>query len=200
MSKNSESAQVPEGRTRRGGRAHLRRARSKRDFTMLPALNRQIPLVEPMSDEQVVKIDDASMDILEEVGVVFRDDQAIADWKAAGADVRDGDRVHLDRALVRDLIKSIPSSFTFHARNPDKHLPFGNNHSVFVPMTGAPYLRDLDDKRRSPTLDDLANFHKLSHMLPAGSSGIASTSAHYSFVHEVLRQGVYGDDNLREKC
>jgi trimethylamine:corrinoid methyltransferase-like protein len=31
-------------------------------------------------------------------------------------------------------------------------------------MTGAPYLRDLDDVRRAPTLDDLAMFHKLSHM------------------------------------
>jgi trimethylamine--corrinoid protein Co-methyltransferase len=38
---------------------------------------------------------------------------------------------------------------------------------MFVPMTGAPFLRDLDDVRRNPTLDDLANFHKLSHMLPA---------------------------------
>jgi trimethylamine--corrinoid protein Co-methyltransferase len=28
-------------------------------------------------------------------------------------------------------------------------------------------LRDLNDERRNPTLDDLANFHKLSHMLPA---------------------------------
>jgi trimethylamine--corrinoid protein Co-methyltransferase len=34
-------------------------------------------------------------------------------------------------------------------------------------MTGAPYLRDLDDVRRNPTLDDLAMFHKLSHMSPA---------------------------------
>ena len=34
-------------------------------------------------------------------------------------------------------------------------------------MTGAPYLRDLEDVRRNPTLDDLANFHKLSQMLPA---------------------------------
>ena len=41
-------------------------------------------------------------------------------------------------------------------------------------MTGAPYLRDLDDVRRNPTLDDLANFHKLSHMLPAMHS-----SAHH---------------------
>lgn len=34
-------------------------------------------------------------------------------------------------------------------------------------MTGAPYLRDLDDVRRNPTFDDLAMFYKLSHMLPA---------------------------------
>ena len=45
---------------------------------------------------------------------------------------------------------------------------------MFVPMTGAPYLRDLEDKRRNPTLEDLANFHKLSHMLPSMHS-----SAHH---------------------
>ena len=119
-----------------------------------------------MDGEQIERMDRASMDILEEVGVVFRDEQALADWKAAGADVR-GERVHLDRNLVRELIASIPESFTYHARNPANNLPFGNDHSIFVPMTGAPFLRDLEDKRRMPTLDDLANFHKLAHMLPA---------------------------------
>ncbi len=43
----------------------------------------------------------------------------------------------------------------------------GAETAIFVPMTGAPYLRDLEDVRRGPTLEDLANFHKLSHMLPA---------------------------------
>ena len=166
MSDTTESRMMP-GRQRRGGRAALRKKRAQRSSNMLPALKRKLPHVEPMSEEQILKIDHASMDILEEVGVVFRDDQAIADWKSVGADIKDGDRVHLDRGLIRELIKTIPSSFTFHARNPDNNLPFGNDHSIFVPMTGAPYLRDLDDKRRGPTLADLANFHKLSHMLPA---------------------------------
>jgi len=135
MSK-TEQPELMEGRTRRGGRAALRKRRQKRNSTMLPALKRRLPLVEPMSQDQVEKIDAASMDILEEVGVVFRDDQAIADWKAAGADIRDGDRVHLERHMVRELIQSIPASFTFHARNPENNLPFGNDHSIFVPMTG----------------------------------------------------------------
>ena len=147
------------GTTRRG-RGARKTMRQTRDVAMLPALKRRLPLTEPMDQEQIKKIDAASMSILEDVGVVFRDPIAIADWRAAGADIRDGDRVHLDRGLVRELICSIPSSFTYHARNPANNLPFSRDHSIFVPMTGAPYLRDLEDLRRNPTLEDLANFHK----------------------------------------
>lgn len=161
------TAVVEERRSRRGGRGSRRIVRTAIDDTMLPALRRRLPLTEPLTPEQVEKIDDASMSILEDVGVIFRDPVAIEDWRRAGADIRDGDRVHLDRGLVRELIATIPESFTYHARNPAKSLPFGKDHMIFVPMTGAPYLRDLDDVRRGPTLDDLANFHKLSHMLPA---------------------------------
>ena len=161
------------GKTRLG-RGARKAVRQTRDIRMLPALKRSLPLVEPMDQEQIQRIDDASMSILEDVGVVFRDPIAIAQWQTAGADIRDGDRVHLDRSLVRKLIKSIPESFTYHARNTANNLPFGNDHSIFVPMTGAPYLRDLDDVRRNPTLEDLGNFHKLSHMLPAMHS-----SAHH---------------------
>jgi len=160
-------ADLAEKRTARRGRGARKTARMAHDFTMLPALRRKLPLTEPMNAEEIARIDAASMDILENVGVVFRDPIAIADWKRAGADIRDGDRVHLDRALVRELIATIPEAFTYHARNPANNLPFGRDHAIFVPMTGAPYLRDLDDRRRNPTLADLADFHKLSHMLPA---------------------------------
>jgi len=159
--------------TRRRGRGARKAIRETRDIKMLPALKRKLPHTEPLTPEQVEKIDAASMDILENVGVQFRDDIALADWKRAGAKVV-GDMVYLDRGLVRGLIASIPETFTYHARNPANNLPFGADHSMFVPMTGAPYLRDLDDVRRNPTLDDLANFHKLSHMLPAMHS-----SAHH---------------------
>ena len=153
------------GKERRG-RGARKAARQTRDTQMLPALKRQLPLTEPMSQEQIERIDDASMSILENVGVQFRDSIALDDWKKAGAKV-EGEFVYLDRHLVKELISSIPSSFTIHARNHANDLPFGYDHSIFVPMTGAPYLRDLDDVRREPTLADLGNFHKLSHMLPA---------------------------------
>ncbi len=133
---------------------------------MLPGLRRGLPLVEPMTPEQVARVDAASMAILEDVGVVFRDPVALTDWKRAGADVR-GERVHLDRALIRELIASVPGEITLHARDPQKTLRLGGPNAIFVPMTGAPYLRDLDDVRRNPTLADLAMFHKLAHLSPA---------------------------------
>lgn len=153
---------------RRGGRSARRELRTDRaeSSKMLPGMTRNLPLMEPMSREQVEKIDAASMAILEDVGVVFRDPIAIEDWKRAGADVR-GERVHLDRGMVRELISTIPSSFTIHARDAAKSVDLGGPHSIFVPMTGAPYLRDLDDVRRLPTLDDLAMFHKLAQVSPA---------------------------------
>ena len=136
------------------------------DFGMLPALKRGLPECEPMDPDQIARLDDASMSILEEVGVICRDDIALQDWHRAGADVR-SDRVHLDRGLVRALISTIPSGWTYLARNPARSLPFGGKHSIFVPMTGAPFIRDLNNVRRWPTMADLNMFHKLSHMSPA---------------------------------
>jgi trimethylamine:corrinoid methyltransferase-like protein len=42
--------------------------------------------------------------------------------EARGAKVV-GDRVYLDRALVRELIATIPSGWTYRARNPDAACP-----------------------------------------------------------------------------
>lgn len=108
--------------TVRRGRGARRAVRQATDVTMLPSLKRGLPLTEPMTNEQIACLDAASMDILENVGVVFRDPIALEDWKRAGADVR-GETVHLDRALVRSLIATIPETFTYHARNPKKNLP-----------------------------------------------------------------------------
>ncbi len=164
LAMTATSASAP--RSRSGGRASRRALRSAVDVTMLPGLHNTLPFTELMNGSQVERIDAASMDILENVGVVFRDEIALADWKSAGAKVV-GETVYLDRGLVRDLIATIPTTFTYHARDPQKNVALGGRDCIFVPMTGAPYLRDLDDVRRNPMLDDLAMFHKLSHMLPS---------------------------------
>ena len=159
--------------TTRKGRSSRRLKSQTKNFKMLPGLRGRLPLTEPLDPDQIQRIDNASMDILENTGIHFRDKIALEDWKSVGAKIVE-ETVFLDRYLVKDLVKSIPETFMYHARNPENNLDFGKNYSMFVPMTGAPYLRDLEDKRRNPTLDDLANFHKLSHMLPSMHS-----SAHH---------------------
>jgi trimethylamine--corrinoid protein Co-methyltransferase len=125
-----------------------------------------LPYTEPLDQEQIARIHDASMSILEEIGVDFRDPQALDDWRRAAAKI-DGERVYLDRGLVMELIASIPETVTLRARNPEHDVTLGGGKSIFVPMTGAPFIRDLEDERRSGTLEDLGTFHKLAQMSPA---------------------------------
>lgn len=152
--------------SRRGGREARRTIRTAPNVEMLPTLKRGLPVVEPMDAEQGERMHEASLAILEEVGVVFRDPIALEDWRRAGADVRD-ERVYLDRGLVMELIKTIPPEIKYFARDPAKNVELGGPKSIFVPMTGAPYMRDLDGIRRGPTIADLGTFHKLAHMMPA---------------------------------
>ncbi len=152
--------------TRRGGRRARKELRTNQKEEMLPSLHRQLPNVEPLSGEQIQRIHNASMDILENVGVDFRDPIALEQLKAAGADVQ-GERVRFDRNLVMEQIASIPETITLHARDPQKSVQLGEGHSIFVPMTGAPFIRDLEGKRRWGSLKDLNIFHKLSQMCPA---------------------------------
>ena len=127
---NSETFMSVAARSRSGGRAGRRALRTAPDHDMLPGLTRKLPLCEPLDEDQILRLDDASMSILEEVGIIFRDPIALDDWKKTGAKV-DGERVYLDREHVRELISSIPSSFTYHARNPKKNVPIGGNRTIF---------------------------------------------------------------------
>ena len=67
-------------RSRAGGRAARRSLRTARDFTMLPGLENKLPLCEVMDGAQVERIDAASMHILANIGVQFRDPIALEDW------------------------------------------------------------------------------------------------------------------------
>ena len=153
------------GRVRRGrdARAAKRRTRTR---SWLPELERRIPWVNLLSDAQVQVIHDASMDVVEEVGVEFRCDDALALWRDAGAAV-DGARVRLDREHLMALVGTAPSSYTMVARDPTHTVTVGDGKTIFTPSYGAPYVLGLDGTRRPGTLEDFKNFSKLNHLSPA---------------------------------
>ena len=162
----TDTAVEPElGRVRQGRDARAARRRT-RTRSWLPELERRIPWVDLLSDDQVQVIHDASMDVVEEVGVEFRCDDALALWRDAGAAV-DGARVRLDREHLMALVGTAPSSYTMVARDPTHTVTVGNGKTIFTPSYGAPYVLGLDGTRRPGTLEDFKNFTKLNHLSPA---------------------------------
>ena len=151
---------------RRGGRRARRAERTGRTLRALPALVRRIPVYEVLNEEGLETIHEASLDILEEIGIDFRDEESLAIWREQGADVQ-GERVHIPRGLLLDLVAKAPSSFTMHARNPERSVEVGGESMSFGPTYGSPFVRMGDGERRYGTLEDLAAFHKLAHMAPA---------------------------------
>jgi trimethylamine--corrinoid protein Co-methyltransferase len=151
---------------RRAGGRQARISQRSAPVAAFAALTRKIPIYELVPEEAVELIHRESLRILQEVGIEFRDDEAAAMWRRAGADVR-GHRIRIDGDQLMALVSTIPAEFTLNARNPARSVTIGGSSSVFVPMYGAPYVRDLDNHRRYGTLADLANFHKLAYLSPA---------------------------------
>ena len=153
------------GPIRRGRDARAAKRRN-RVRTWLPELERKIPWVDLLTEEQVQTIHEASMDVIEEVGVEFRCEDAIAMWKATGASV-DGVRVRIDRELLMELVGTAPSSYTMVARDRSFDATVGDGKTIFTPSYGAPYVLGLDGVRRPARLEDFRNFTKLNHLSPA---------------------------------
>jgi len=150
---------------RRGREA--RRATRAQGPAKLPYIRRKLPAVDLFSREAIETIAHNAETILEEIGIEFRrDPESLRLWRSCGADVQ-GERVRIPRGLCRQLLRTAPSEFELHARNPAKNVRFGGDATVFSPVGGPPFVSDLDRGRRYGTLEDLVNFIKLAQMAPA---------------------------------
>ena len=133
---------------------------------IIAGLHREIPTYEIATEEGLDIIEEKTDEILQEVGVDFRgDDAALEIWKEAGADVK-GQRVRFDKGHIRSLLKTVPSSFVMHGRNPKRSTRVGRNDLVFVPAYGSPFVSDIEQGRRYGTIKDFENFVKLAYSSP----------------------------------
>ena len=151
----------------RRGREARRTARSQKSISFIPYVERRIPIMELAKLEVLEVIEKNADKILQEIGVEFREDaEVLALWKEVGADVR-GTRVQFPEGMLRNLIKTAPSDFIQHARNPARNVKIGGDATVFAPVYGPPFVRDLDGGRRYGTIKDFKNFVKLAYMAPS---------------------------------
>ncbi|GHE85038.1 trimethylamine methyltransferase [Aliiroseovarius zhejiangensis] len=157
--------EAPTRRRGRGGGGAARRAeRTAVRIECAKTIARNIPNLEILNDEALEIIEHNAETVLEEVGVNFVENPAALErWKDAGADVS-GERVRIPRGLARELCKTAPSSFTQHARNPERNVEIGGNNLVLAPVYGPPFVRDMAGGRRYATMEDFRKFVKLAYM------------------------------------
>ncbi len=167
------------GRRRRGGGgAEARRsARRNAPINQLPAIVRRIKEYEIL-DEAGLQLIEANADlVLEEIGIDIRDDEeTVKMWMDVGASVTRWEdakgnmvpRLRFPRGLCRSIIQATaPRTFTQHARNPARSVEIGGKTTVFAPVYGPPFVRDLGGVRRYGTIEDFQNLVRLAYMAPA---------------------------------
>jgi trimethylamine--corrinoid protein Co-methyltransferase len=160
----SDEAQTPPRRARGGGGAARRAERTAVRLEVAKYIERNIPNFEVLSEEAMQIIETNAETILAEIGVNFLDNPAaLKRWEDAGAEI-DGERVRIPRGLARELIKTAPSEYIQHARNPERNVRVGGNSMVLAPVYGPPFVRDMQGGRRYATMDDFQKMVKLIYM------------------------------------
>jgi len=181
---------APEGRSGRRGRAeraaaadaasHLAGAKPQPVRPYLPT-----PAV---SEDELQAIHEASLTILQEIGMDFLHEEAKTILKAAGADVDpNSDRVRFDKALIESKIGLAPKEFTLHARNSARNVQIGGNAVAFCSVGSAPNSADRDGGRRPGNFHDYKNFMRLGQSLDAvhvwGGYPVEPVDVHASIRH-----------------
>ena len=169
----------------------------------------QLPFAQPqltlepsriISDDQIETIHQRSLDVLEEIGMDVLNKEAITLYAKAGAKV-DGERVRIGRDIVEEALKTPPAEFIFHARNPAHSIRMGGKWIAFAPVGGPPNCSDTDRGRRPGTLEDNANFIRLSQFFncihTAGGGSVDALDVHASVRHlHIMRNKVRLSDKL----
>jgi trimethylamine--corrinoid protein Co-methyltransferase len=131
-------------------------------------LRNPYPPVTVLSEDQIESIHHTSLQILEEIGLQFLDDEAISILRQHGASIDHENRmVRLDCGLVLEKLRTVPSEIALEARNPERNVVLGGNAICFSSVAGPPNCSDLDRGRRPGTLADLQDLLKLAQSLNA---------------------------------
>ena len=117
-------ADVAERRKRQGGRAAHAERKGHKAIDQMPwriPINTDRP-TEPLTEEGVAAIHDGAMRILEEIGIEFLNEEALALFREIGCTV-EGTNVRMGRDWVMEMLRPRPVRVHDHAPQPRPHPP-----------------------------------------------------------------------------
>jgi len=119
--------------------------------------------LEILTPQEIKKIHDATLWILEKVGVRFPSKRSLEIWAAHGAEV-DGDKmvVRVKADLIDRALKQCPPIYPLAARDPQQDLPLDGNH-VYVGTDGCGVeVIDINSgSRRTSCLQDVRDISRI---------------------------------------
>ena len=126
-----------------------------------------------ISKEELKKIHENSLRIMEEVGVVFENERAREIFKDAGAVIEDT-LVKIPAKLVEDALRTVPSSFRLHSTiHGDVVLGDGSKDKIITSNCSNVYIED-NGKIRHATNEDTVKQFIMSETSPI------TTTAHWN--------------------
>jgi trimethylamine---corrinoid protein Co-methyltransferase len=179
-----------------GGAGTRRRGRGRNEG-MRDRLPEQRPFKQPqmrlnhtevISADEVEAIHDASLRILERIGMEFFCPEARSIMREAGAEVDESTmRVRFDRALVLDNVAKAPSEFTIHSWNPERNIRVGGRWLAYGTVGSAPHYIDRAGVRRTGDREGFRDLLKLAQMLNTvhfiGGYPVEPIDVHHSIRH-----------------
>ena len=116
-----------------------------------------------LTENDITKIHENSLRILEEIGIIFNHEPALEVFKKHGAKV-EGKTVFIPKEMVAKALETTPSSFTLYSRNSERNVEFDTVKPHFCGPGGSAYIRDLDNGRRRSTKADFINLSSSSSL------------------------------------
>ena len=148
----------------RANRRNSPRRRGARGIEQLPWRLPRNPYrpVEILSADQIEAIHDASLGVLEELGLEFMSPAALDVLARGGAEVdRDSGVVRFDRGLIAELLDQAPAEITVTPRDPARKLLLGGDRMVFASVGGPPNAHDCERGRRPGNFTDYCDILRL---------------------------------------
>ncbi|MEM1045545.1 MAG: trimethylamine methyltransferase family protein [Pseudomonadota bacterium] len=116
----------------------------------------------PLDEADLVRINDAALTVLEEIGMADAPQSGIDAMVAAGAVYGDDGRLRYPRALVEDMLAKAARGITLHAADPAHDLHLEGTKVHFGTAGAAVHMVDVEKREyRDSTLQDLHDAARL---------------------------------------
>lgn len=138
------------------------------------------PMLEMIDQQKVELILDEAYSVLEKVGVLIENEEAMQILDSGGTRIDRGNRkAYFPASLVEKCVKSAPNAITIFDRNGEAAMQVSGNNIHFDPGSAALTILDWKIQRqRKPITRDLIDFSRLTHFLDniaAQSTGLISS-------------------------